>query len=283
MKFGILTDNYRSLLSSREVLTVELIKRLSDFQKELNQRNKNYADYDEYIEKLLVFENAGLFYLDFYGLPFEQSFQDYLELLSDVEVAAKVKSLTFFSPDRGLNGTRSWSFSPLLETEVEFPQLTTLFIEPGEPTQHNNPIVAKIYDEEGMLGTFLSKAPKLGSLTSPSATDSIFFSVDRRPLYYIRIESGYDHRNFILNLSHSSNLPDLRTLDFGDYNQRYMAEYTNDCTPFEHYKQLFESEVCATLKTFYLRNSQLTTDEAAILRAIRKDLSVYFIESNTRY
>lgn len=263
---------------------VEALKLLKEFQNLLNERNEPDKEYDEYVEKLSIFENAGLFYLTYYGMPFNQPFQDLLlKVLAAPEVATRIRNLTFLGPDEGANGTRNWDFSPLLETDVEFPELTTLFIEPGEPDHHNQPIVAKSYDEEGMLGKFLLKAPKLSSLTSPTAPDGTFFKVGERPIYYLRIETGYDHQNFIHNLSQSSSFPQLRALDFGDFNDRYMPDYQNYCTPFEHYRQLFESEAFSGIKVFNLRNSILIPDQLSELKAVRKNLAIKLIQSYSYY
>lgn len=261
---------------------MEALNQLKDFQKLLNARNRGQTDADWRVEKLLLFEQDGFFYLQFYGSPFDQSFRDFLKLLSSPEVASRVKALTFLSPDVGGNGTRHWDFSLLLDSEVGFPELTTLFIDPGEPDQHNHPIIAKMsdYEEAGMLGRFLLKSPKLQALTAPSAPDSTFFQSGNRPVAYMRIETGIDHQNFILNLSQASNLPELRALDFGEYCHEYIPDYQKDCTPFDHYRQLFESATFSRIKVFYLRNSILTPEEIARLRAIR---NFSLIESRRSY
>src|ERR1043165_4764398 len=124
----------------------------------------------------------------------------------------------------GANGTRNWDFTPLVESSAVFPQPTSFFIEPSAPEHHNQTIIAKDYDEDGMIARLLTRFPRIESLTTPSAPNASFFEIGIRPLVYLRVDAGYDTQNFILNLSKSSCFPSLRLLDYGDYNERYMED-----------------------------------------------------------
>jgi len=254
------------------------LKHLSIVQQAISARNEPEWD-DESCEKLLFCPVAGLLHVEFYGLPFDKSFTDFIKVLCLPEVAVSIRSLVFLGPDEGANGTRNWDFSQLLETNVAFPNLLTLSVEPTLPDDHNQTIIASVYDEEGQIGRLVSKAPSLQSLTVPSAPDASFFKVGSAPLSYLRVEAGYDTQNFILNFSQSSCFAKLRILDFGDYNQRIIEDYPYGCTPFEHYQQLFRSRAFSSVARFVLRNSILTEEQLGELHLTRDDCQLMVIQT----
>ena len=254
------------------------LEQLSEVQQAISARNE--ADWDnEFCEKLLFCPVAGLLHIEFYGLPFDESFEDFTKALCAPDVANHIRSLVFRGPDEGANGTRNWDFTQLLESEVLFPHLLSVVVEPTLPEHHNHTIIASAYEEEGQIARLLTKMPRLESLTVPSAPDETFFEVGFRPLRYLRVEAGYDTQNFVLNFSQSSGFTKLRVLDFGDFNERYMEDYPAGCTPFEHYKQLFGSKAFSGVVRFLLRNSILSAEQLAELHALKKDCHFMVIQT----
>ncbi|MFL5733671.1 MAG: hypothetical protein ACJ78Q_10760 [Chloroflexia bacterium] len=257
------------------------ITALNRLQEVVAQRNVPDA-VDSYIERVYFCNVARLLHVEFYGRTFD-SYLDFLGTLRNPDVVPHLKSVALRGPDEGANGTRNWDLVPLVETEIVFPQLSTFFIEPTAPEHHNSTIVAQDYAEAGVLARLLVAAPKLEALTTPSAPDASFFEVDARPLSYLRIDAGYDAQDFIQNLSKSNCFPNLRHLDYGDYNERYMKDYPNGCTPCEHYQMLLHSLASASMRTFILRNSICTPEELSALKASRNDLSIMAVQSYGGY
>lgn len=228
-------------------------------------------------------EVQGQLHVEFFGSPFEDAYESLLQTLCAPEVAGCLRSLTLRGPDEGSNGTRNWDLTGIIESEALFPRLNSVFIEPTAPEHHNQSIVGSEYDEEGQIGTLLTKAPVLQSLTVPSAPDASFFQAGPRPLRFLQVDTGYAHQDFLLNLSHSDCFPDLGTLDFSDFNQRYLKDYSDECTPFEHYEQLFRSRAFQSVRRFNLRNIVLSSEQLAHLRSLRKDLQFYVIQAYGEY
>jgi hypothetical protein len=260
------------------------VKKLQKLQKQISDGNAPTRD-DYYTERLYFAEVHGLLHVEFYGEASGESFFELCELLCDGDVAYSLKSLTFRGQDGGTNGTRTWDFSSVIEREVIFSNLTSLYVEPTLVEHHNRTLMEAMdtFEEQGMIGRLLAKMPKLEILTVPSAPDATFFNVGERPLVVLQVDAGYNHENFILNLSQSLNFPLLRHLDFGDYSQTYMDNFIESYTPFSHYKQLFLSSHFKNLRGITIRNSLLTTEQLQTLRDIRKDLQVYVIQSSGNY
>jgi hypothetical protein len=141
-------------------------QRLQEAQRAIAQRNDPDWPVEE-SERLLFVEAGGLFHLDFYGSPFGASFDEFLGLLGVDEVATRIRSFVLRGPDEGANGTRNWDLTRLVERDVRFPELISLFIEPTLPEHHNQTVVAQTYDEDGMITRLLEKTPRLQSLTVP--------------------------------------------------------------------------------------------------------------------
>ena len=254
------------------------LEQLSEVQQAISARNESDWD-DESCEKLLFCPVAGLLLVEFYGFPFDESFEDFIKTLCAPGLAAHIRSLVFHGPDEGANGTRNWDFRPLLESDVMFPNLRSLVVEPTLPEHHNRTIIAGSYEEEGQIARLLAKAPVLESLTVPSAPDENFFKIGSCPLIYLRAEAGYDTQNFILNFSQSHCFPELRVLDFGDYNQRYIEDYPAGCTPLEHFEQLFRSEAFSKVVRFVLRNSILSPEQLAELHKLKQECQFMVIQT----
>jgi hypothetical protein len=251
-------------------------ERLSQVRTAISSCNDQSGSADA-AEKLRFCAADGGLFVHFHGSPFGESFEEFLAALSSPQVSSQIRTLVISDPDEGANGTKNLDLTPLLESAVRFPALKSLTIEPGLPGQHNQTVIARIYDEEGQIARLLSKAPALESLTVPSAPDQSFFEVGQRPLRFLRVDSGYDTQNFISNLSQSSCFPQLRVLDFADYNQRCREDFRASCTPFEDFQQLFSSPAFATVKRFVLRNSVLSPDQIALLSSQKTDCQMSVI------
>jgi hypothetical protein len=208
-------------------------------------QNRLFADADltdpfhEY-DRVLFAEVGGLLHVEYYGDWCEEPLEATLEMLARPEVAERLAVLHFDGPDEGANGSRAWDFNPLLATDALFPRLTTFRVAWQRPGDHNYPVIG--YDEEGTVARLLDRLPNLKDLTVPSAPDAAFFDRPAHPLAYLRVATGYDHQNFILNLSQSRCFPNLFRFDFADYDQVY-HDYPEACVPFDHYRALFQSPV----------------------------------------
>jgi hypothetical protein len=260
----------------------EILEKLRRLQVDISQRNLPDMP-DDVTEKLTFVEVHGLLHVEFYASPFDESFTAFCDLLSESEVAAKLRSLSFRGPDEGANGTRNWDFTSVLASGVEFPNLLSFFVEPTAPEHHNQTILAEVYEEEGMAGQLLARMPALQSLTVPSAPDATFFSIGARPLVELRVDSGYDHQDFLLNLSQTDCFSQLRVLDFGDYNLRLADEYPTACTPFPHYEALIKSPALPEWRVFIVRNAPLSGEQFRRLRYMRKNLTLHIIQQYGEY
>lgn len=264
---------------------VSVIQQLQELQRRVNERNGE--DWPiENCDRLFFAESRGLFDIEFYGDNWEESFDEFLRLLGKQEIAATVRSLSVRGPDRGANGTKNWDFTTLLKSDAVFTKLLSFYVEPTQTDHHNQSIIATnetSYEEDGMIAQLLTKMPAVESLTLPSAPDETFFAVGSKTLARLRVESGYDHKNFILNLSKSTTFPELKFLDFGDYSQTYLENYQEACTPFEHYVALFESEAFARVSYFRLRNPSLSQAKLLELKSLRKDLQFHLVRETGDY
>jgi len=258
---------------------VKLLRELQECISESSQFNWDGGDY----ERLLFAEVKGLLHIEFYGEPWRETFAGFVKLVCIPDVASKIGALFFRSPDEGANGTNNWDFSKLIESEITFPNLKILFVEPYQLDWHNHPIIAECLEEAGMISKLITKMPNLQSMTVPNAPDASFFEMRRQSLSYLRVESGYDHQNFILNFSRSLCFPNLEVLDFSDYNEQYVDDYPAACTPFEYYVELFRSQAFASIRMFVLRNAVLSETELAELHGLRKDITFRFVKSYGDY
>jgi hypothetical protein len=259
-----------------------VLPQLRNLQQHFSDRNEEWWP-DEKCEKLFLTETNGLVHIEFYGRTFDESFWDFSRKLCQPEVAVVIKSLVFRGPDEGANGTKNWDFSMLLHNDVIFPNLTSLLIEPTQLHHHNQSIIGASYEEDGMIAALTNKMPQLESLTVPSAPNSSFFTKTKEGLRWLRIESGYAHQNFIQNLSRSKALPNLASFDFGDYCQNYIENYQDNCTPFAHYVELFQSQAFANISYFRLRNPSLSQEQLRDLKRLRSDLEFHVVQESGAY
>lgn len=161
--------------------------------------------------------------------------------------------------------------------------MTTFFVEPTAPEHHNKSIVGVDYEEDGQIGSLLSLMPLLKVLTVPSAPDNSFFERAEHPLAVLRVDSGFSHQNFVRNFSKSTCFTQMKMLDFGDYNQRYMKNYPEECTPLLDYEELFKSQAFQRMNSFHLRNSELTIEQLTELGQLRQEVSFYVIQAHGEY
>jgi uncharacterized protein (TIGR02996 family) len=218
---------------------------------------------------LKVKTKAGLLDVHYHGnlATQEHPIDEVLDFLASQEVARVLHTLILDGhEDRGRsNGTLHFPLERLVERKSTFSNLVSLIMEQGSGI-----IIGSNYQESGLLARLLHKAPRLLRLTAPSAPNHEFFNLKSHPLQALSIAVGYDHQNFIENLSRSSCFPDLRELEYFDYGETYMNDYRQRCTPFDHFRILFRSPVFAQFKQVNLRGVQLTQGQVESLLAIRR-------------
>jgi hypothetical protein len=187
--------------------------------------------------------------------------------------------------DLGINGTRNWDLWLLVHGDVVFPNLRSFSVEQSKPGDHNRVIVADNYDEAGVLGRLLCKAPALEKLTVPSAPDSSFFELKSHPLRYLNVDASYDTQGFIGNLAASSCFPNLTAFEFGEFNETYLDDFPASCTPFDDYRHLFVSEAFSRVKMFVWRNPVCSESEMMELRSLRSKggLQIKIVQFSSRY
>jgi hypothetical protein len=250
--------------------------RLASLQRAIEARARANRD-PSFIDRLCVTRVGDLVYLDFYGDACGESFCDLLDTLVEPGVASSVASIQLRGPDEGANGTRNWDLSTIAENAVTFPKLGSLCVEQTKPTDHNRTIVASTYDEDGVLAKILRKAPALKVLVTPSAPNADFFRVGSRPIEYLSVDAGYDHQGFIANLARSSCFPQLRSFEFGEYNETYMEDFSAHVTPFSDYRELFTSPAFAPVTVFLWRNPGCSPVELAAAKELNKRRQVLVV------
>lgn len=257
---------------------------LSGLQQRVGERNEGASAWTDEDAARVYFApaNNGLFHVEFYGTPFDEAFQDCVTTLSQPEVAVSIRSLAFRGPDKGANGTRNWDFTGLVDTGMDFSSLVSFFVEPTAPEHHNHTIIAQDYEEDGMIARLVAKMPKLLSLTVPSAPDSAFFAGREHPLQLLHVDIGYDHQNFIVNLSKSVRFPDLRLLDFGDHTPQ-RADDPVMSTPTMDYTALVPSQAFRKVGRLNLRNANLPADQARELLRLKPGLALFLIQAQGDY
>jgi hypothetical protein len=228
-------------------------------------------------------EIGGQLHADFFGAPFGEHYQALLVALSEPQTSSRLASLWLRGPDEGANGTQNWDLCPLVDRVRHFSALREFRVQLTQPADHNRSIIASSYDEGGVLSRLLAKAPVLRNLTVPSAPSAEFFQVGERPIQHLSVDAGFDHQNFILNLSASSCFPELRHLEFGEYNETYMEECEQHCTPLAHYQALFASPAFKNVRLFVWRNPYASEAEVAALQSLRPDLSLLVIRTSAKF
>src|SRR5262245_26327301 len=157
----------------------------------------------------------GLF-VDFFGSPMDEGLDALLDALAAPEVSANLVGATLRGPDEGANGTCNWNLRPFVDAVASLPRLRTFAVEQGGSSDHNTHIIAEDYEEGGVLGRLLDKAPSLERLEVPSCPGPNFFQTDVRPLHSVSVRAGYHHQGFIDKLANATNLPRLRSIEYGE-------------------------------------------------------------------
>jgi hypothetical protein len=131
-------------------------------QELINARNSEKV---RWLERLLISEFDNLLDIDFYGDPAGKAFVEILSVLRNFDIAPRLRTLNFHSPDLGANGTRDWDFGSLIGSDAIFPNLLRLSIELYDGTGANHPIISwaarHSFYESGTLANWLRKAPRL--------------------------------------------------------------------------------------------------------------------------
>jgi hypothetical protein len=93
----------------------------------------------------------------------------------------------------------------------------------------------------------------------------------------LRLDAGYDHQDFVLNLSKSNCFPDLEVLDYCEYPKQHLAD---KYTPIEDFVSLFESKAFSKVDKFVLRNPSFSLKECEELSRLRENLTFRLIWSS---
>lgn len=233
----------------------------------------------ELTQRLFFTQVEGFWFVDYFGEE-EVYLVELLQLLTTPELAETLHWLSLRGLDEGVNGTREWDFTPLLETKAQFPCLQSLQIARTPPENHNHSIVGRGYEESGQLGALLDRMPALIELWTPSAPDATFCERVGHPLRLLYMDCGYDHQGFIENLARSDCFPQLKHFEFSDYAQFYLEDWQESCVPFEHYEQLLRSDTLPAFSRFFLRSAHLSEAQITQLKTQRSGL--HFTHQNPR-
>ncbi|PHS31846.1 MAG: hypothetical protein COA95_04995 [Methylophaga sp.] len=150
-------------------------------------------------------------------------FEWFLELL--LQYPDKIRSLHFTGPDQGTNGMQEWDFSRLTNTDIVFNSLTDFKVQLYNIGDHNTSIIGITAEEDHkMVSLLLAKMPNIVAIELPTVPDASFFTCEFPKLGSLKLQSGWDHCNFIKNLSQSKILSQI-ILDFTDVIKDNPNEY----------------------------------------------------------
>ena len=257
-------------------------KRIDKLREELNVLRTVGTRLEVLTRVDYVVSNSGIHV--FYFGPFDDdTFQTFARAITTEEVATDLLALTLDGPDEGANGTRNLDLSYLIDERASYPELRHFEVKRGRPGDHNQTVVAEIYEEDGQIGRLVRKTPKLGTLVVPSAPGANFFECELSGLRNLDIDAGYDTQNFIERLAGSSILKNLSVFAWGEYSQTYMEDWMNYVTPYDSMERLFRSAVFEDLSRFVLRNPIYSEDELHRLSAFRPNLQFMAVCETGRY
>ena len=252
----------------------------------MRQRIASCNDSDSpgnYLQRVTITQTGELYNIDFHGDSFDESYIDLLCTLAIPDVATFLRSLILRGPDEGANGTHNWDLEPLLATNATFTQLESFSVQLTQPADHNRSVIGRVYEEDGVLTRLLAKSPRMKELTVPSAPSASFFDVGQRPIRFLSVDAGYDTQAFISNLAKSSCFPALQCLEWGEYHETYMADYLANCTPKEHYRDLFRSKAFAPVTRFVWRNPVYDEEYIKELKAMKPGLQLFVVRHSGDY
>jgi hypothetical protein len=238
---------------------------------------------DVYEARLAVCQVGELFDLDFFGESFDEPIDKLLELVAQPQIAPAIRTFILRGPDEGANGTNNWNLEPLLVHGATFSHLESFSVQLTQPGEHNRRIIGEDYEEGGFIGRLLERAPALRRLALPSAPAANFFAVAEHPLEHLNIDAGYDTQAFIRNLAESKCFPELSSLEWGEYSERYIENYQEQCTPFADYQALFASPIFASVRQFVWRNPVCSLAEIQQLKALRPNLQLLLVRATDEY
>mgnify|MGYP003437515587 FL=1 len=253
----------------------------------------------DYAPKIEFAKIGDLYSLSFYGNGYDDdpntkakefdyetnfAFCSFLEFISEQQNAEKILSLNFGGPDEGANGTKSWVFERIINSKVLFSNLKTFNVQFTDLGDHNQSIIDCDFsmEESGAIAKLISKMPQLESLSIPSAPDKSFFEIGQHPLSFLKVQAGYNHQNFIENLSESENFHQLSALDYSEVINIF-DKSAEDYTNFESFKKLFQSKAFSTVGHFKLRNSILTEKQLFDLQKLNKVQFLNIMTKGGRY
>ena len=250
----------------------------------LNDDDAGFAD----IEALYVAQTeGGWLHVRFSGLCHEEAVGMACEAVADPAVAAVLRTLEFDGPDDGVKGTRAWNFAdtPLTNGDTNFPALTHFAIGRTQPGHHNRSVVGSgdEHTEGGQLAQLLQRMPAIQTFITPSAPDAAFLQQGERPLENLVVDCGYDDQGFLESFGASACFPQLRLLEYGDFNERYSTDWASRCASVDRYEALLRSPAMARVGKLLLRNAQLTPDEIERLKALREDILIVLAQSWDTY
>jgi hypothetical protein len=221
-------------------------------------------------DRLFASPTHDLLHLEFDGESQGTAFDLLLDALCQAEFAAAIESLVFRGPDLGANGTRNWDFTRLIQSGVIFPKLRSFEVRPSTLLAHNHTIIAETYDEDGQIAALVANMPLLQTLIVPSAPNIEFFAVELSELRVLQVEAGYDHQNFIHNLSLSHNMPQLKQFCYSDITHQNLLD-PSQSTPFQAYEQLFSSPAIANVNSVVLQNVRFSHEQIQLLKSLKPE------------
>lgn len=252
-----------------------IVSKINTFLKE--NIPHDYSTHNNYV-KVTMLKNCNLFEIVYYTAWYNEYNQKdqipIFTILSNPAFSKNLFKLKLFSKDRGVNGTQYWDLETLINNASNFPNLTEIEF-PLNNSNHHVKIMTyqDDYEENSGIGLLLDKCVQLRKLTIPSAPNHYFFERENHFLEELTVQCGYNHQNFIENLAHCNCFSNLEKLNYTDYSEKYMTNYSQYLVPFNHYIQLLSSNTLSSLKEINLQNTQLTLnqkDELEIMALYKK-------------
>lgn len=263
-----------------------MIEKLLDLQNRIYQyhNSKDFEYILEYSPRISFSRIGALYEIVFYGegydddskihsSEFEPKYLNYgFCALLDFLIAnpKQFVSLIFTGPDEGANGTKNWDFSRLTHSQVIFENLEIFKVALTDVGDHNQSIIGKQYDEDGMIAKLLAKMPQLQTLVLPSAPNQDFFTLPKLKINSLVIQAGYDPQNFIENLAQADILPNLKSLDYAEPYDHFGDRCEDEFTSFEAFEKLFNKLISYKHFHFKLRENRLTQTQLEVLQKIGK-------------
>lgn len=277
-----------------------MLAKLQQLQQEIYRyttaEDKTY--FPGYSPKLSFYQVGELFDISFYGDGYDDdpntlmseisdgynfAFCRLLDVLTSQEYADQLVSISFEGPDEGANGTKSWDFTRLTNSGVNFPELKSFKVKLTDPGDHNLNIIEGSGEEgEEMIAKLISKMPVLEELVLPSTPGISFFEIGEHPLKHLTLQAGYGHQHFIENLANSSNFKGLKSLDYSDMMDLYDLP-EDEFTPFHSYAALFVSTALLPVKHLKLRNTKLSQEQLFELQKLNDIQFLYIDVHGGRY